>query len=95
MTGLLTYCGCCCIAAFIFIIAMAAYSIARGGMFIRAGNVRMRPTKNSRYHYEAHENVQKLEAIRSNEKVTCEKCGAWADAGDRFCHHCGAPIERK
>jgi|GEM_PF-5710915 len=92
MTGLLTYCGCCCIAAFIFIIAMAIYTMARGGMAVRFGNYRMRPASGNTSPYDP--NVKKLETIRNNEKVLCDKCGAWADAYDSFCPYCGTPIAK-
>ena len=93
MPGFISACLICCAAAFLFFIAIAIYAIARGGMFIRIGGTRMRPNGNSSYGNGYDGRVQKLESIRSSEKIQCEKCGEWADAGDSFCKKCGAPLE--
>jgi len=98
MPELIFTCLICCAAVFLFFIALAIYSIARGGMFVRVGNVRMRPSGRSGYggyNNGPDEHSRKLEAIRGSEKVLCEKCGEWADSGDSYCPKCGAPLEKR
>lgn len=88
---------CCCIAAFIFFLALALYSMARGGFVFRVGNFRARPPTNYGARYEPERPPQEhdeLKAIRSSEKVLCEYCGTWVDSTESKCPHCGAPLEK-
>jgi hypothetical protein len=95
MPGIISTCLICCAAVVIFFIVLVIYAVARGGMFFRVGNIRARPYGRGDYGRETDERTKKLDAIRGNEKVLCEKCGEWADAGDGFCKKCGAPLEKR
>ncbi|HEY3422361.1 MAG TPA: hypothetical protein VGK13_04315 [Methanocellaceae archaeon] len=89
-------CSCCCIAAFVFFIALFLYSMARGGVVFRVGNSRMRPPTNhgTRYEPERPQEPEALKAIRSAEKVMCEQCGSWVDSTEANCPNCGEPMEK-
>ena len=90
-------CSCCCIAAFVLFIALIIYSIARGGVVFRVGNMRTRPPRNygTRYEPERQQEPEALKAIRSSEKVLCEHCGSWVDSTETKCPNCGAPYRKK
>jgi ribosomal protein L37AE/L43A len=89
-------CSCCCIAAFVFFIALFLYSLTRGGVVFRVGNMRGRSPGNygNRYGPEKPEEPAELKAIRSAEKVMCEHCGSWVDSTETICPNCGAPMEK-
>lgn len=94
-SGITAVCGCCCIAAIIFFIALTIYSIARGGFVFRMGNVRAKPPRNYGPRYESRpEQPDEILKIRSSEKVLCEHCSSWVDAGESICPHCGAPMKK-
>lgn len=88
-------CSCCCIAAFVFFIALFLYSLARGGVVFRVGNMRSRqPRSYDGYTQEKPAEPEALKAIRGAEKVMCEHCSSWVDSTETNCPNCGAPIEK-